>query len=329
MRKIKSLTLSLLLLALPARLAPPAHAQQQAVDDDEVVRISSDLVVLDALVLNKKTGQPMGGLGPADFELYEDGVRQQITYFGQSELPLSVMLLLDVSGSVRPILQTVGEGALDALRELRPHDEVAVMAFGTNSRLLQGFTRDRRLAAEKIREASGADLGSGTFYEEALATAAAHMNEAINPASRRIILVVTDNVGVRGLGSAGKRAREEIAESGAVVYGLVVRAAIGKVFNVMTLGLLHPLDAFVEQTGGELVGADKKEVERRLALLVSHLRARYNLGYKPSNTNEDGRARTIRLQLTRAASEAAKRRGEKPHVRTRQSYYFRRRPASG
>lgn len=314
-------------LCLTLLLCPAPHAQEprpREAGDEEVIRVSSDLVVLDALVLDKKTGRPVGGLKAEDFELFEDGVRQELGYFGQSELPLSIMLLVDVSGSVRPIIRRVSEGALDALGQLRPEDEVAVMAFATGTRLVQKFTRDHRLVAAKLREASEVgDIGSGTFYEEALLAAAAQMSGAANPASRRVVIVVTDNVGTPAAGDLGKQARAELAESGSVVYGLVVRAAFGKVFNFMTLGLLRPLNSFVDETGGQLVGADKKEVTEKLSGVIAHLRARYNLGYRPSNTREDGRPRAVKLQLTRAAAEAASRRKEKPHVRTRQSYYYR------
>src|SRR5919108_369295 len=99
MKRVKRIALLASLLT-PLLCPPPTAAwQRQAAGDEEVVRVSSDLVVLDALVLDKKKGRPIGGLGREDFELYEDGVRQEISYFGQSELPLSIMFLLDVSGS--------------------------------------------------------------------------------------------------------------------------------------------------------------------------------------------------------------------------------------
>src|SRR5215510_10839106 len=66
----------------------------------ESIRLNTDLVVIDAQALDRKTGRIINGLKAADFELYEDGVRQEITHFSQDGLTLSVILLMDLSGSV-------------------------------------------------------------------------------------------------------------------------------------------------------------------------------------------------------------------------------------
>ncbi|HMB28095.1 MAG TPA: hypothetical protein VKS99_08300, partial [Blastocatellia bacterium] len=66
----------------------------------ESIRLSTDLVVIDAQALDRKTGRIINGLKAADFELYEDGVKQEITHFSQDGLTLSVILLMDLSGSV-------------------------------------------------------------------------------------------------------------------------------------------------------------------------------------------------------------------------------------
>jgi VWFA-related protein len=318
---MKPAALLMLSLALVVLFAAPRAAAAQEVTPDEVIKVNTDLVVLDAQVISRKNKRIVGELRREDFELYEDGARREISYFSRDELPLSVMLLLDVSGSVRPIIERVGEGAQDAMGRLSLGDEVAVMAFATEPKLVQGFTRDRRLVADKIKEASREySIGSGTLLTEALYEAAREMQNSTNPASRRVVIVVTDNVAFLGEDDAVRRTRNELLESGTVVYGLVVRAAFGKVFNVMTLGKVNPVEQFSEQTGGEVLGADKKEVDEKLGEMFARLRSRYSLGFKPANTQEDGRLRRLKLQL---APEAAKRNG-KVIVVTKQGYYFRR-----
>ena len=309
-------------LALTALLLAPARAAAQEPAADEVIKVNTDLVVLDAQVISKKTKRPVGDLRREDFELYEDGARREIGYFGRDELPLSVLLLLDVSRSVRPIIERVGEGALGAMERLKPEDEVAVMAFATSPKLVQGFTKDRRLTAEKIKEASREEsLGRGTFLTEALFEAAREVPNATNPASRRVVVVVTDNVALLGGDDAVRRTKTELLESGAVVYGLVVRAAFGKIFDVVTFGKVNPVEQFSGETGGEVMGADKKEVDAKLGEMFARLRTRYSLGFKPASTKEDGTLHRLKLQLT---PEAAKRIG-KVIVVTRQGYYYRQR----
>src|SRR5207244_5944811 len=118
---------------------------------------------------DKKSKSIIGYLGKYYFDIIDGGVRQQISYFSRDELPLSVMLLLDVSGSVRPILHQIRDGALNALARFKPEDQVAVMPFANTSRLAQDFTNDRQLVSHKIEEATASDaLGRGTFLGPAL-----------------------------------------------------------------------------------------------------------------------------------------------------------------
>jgi len=100
-----------------------------------------------------------------------------------------------------------------------------------------------------------------------------------------------------------------------------VQAAFGKFFKVMSLGQLSKgVNDFVERTGGEIVGADKKEVDTRLGVIIDHLRARYQLGFRPVNVTDDGKFRPVEIKIL-----AAKSRKEKPVVLTRRGYYLRRR----
>jgi VWFA-related protein len=317
-RLIEHVSLLVVGLAVILSFGRPCLAQQPATD--EVVRINTDLVVLDALVIAKKTGHPVRDLKKSDFELYVDSVKQEISYFSQDELPLSVLLLLDVSNSVVPIIEEISESARNALEKLKSEDEVAVMAFALRAKLTQGFTKDRQLVSDKIVEASRTDsIGRGTFFNDALRAAATEMNNASNPVSRRVIIVVTDNVSSQF--GTDKHLTVDLLEAGIVVYGLIVRAGIAKVMNVLTVGALHGVDPYSEATGGEVMGAKKKEVDARLTEVIGHLRARYSLGFKPANTTEDAVLRRIKLQIPAAT---LKQRG-KLIVRTRKGYYLRRR----
>jgi hypothetical protein len=116
--------------------------------DGENVRLAVDLVVLDAQVIQQKTGRVAGNLNKEDFLVAEDGVRQQITHFSQDTLPLSVILLIDRGGCLDPFSAKVRHATLEALQRLRPQDEVALMSFANTTELIEGFGRgkDRILA---------------------------------------------------------------------------------------------------------------------------------------------------------------------------------------
>src|SRR6266571_3635305 len=79
-----------------------------ASDATPVFRTTSELVLLDAQVVHKKTRTTTGSLQKKDFQVYEDGVLQDIQFFGRDQLPLSIVLLFDLTDSVRPVLKQLG-----------------------------------------------------------------------------------------------------------------------------------------------------------------------------------------------------------------------------
>src|SRR5207247_3630303 len=89
------------------------------------------------------------------FEIYDDGVRQRIEQFSQDKLPLSVVLLLDASGSMWTVLDRLRASALAALQTLKPEDEVAVVVTANETLLVQGLTTDQFRVSETLK---GLDL---------------------------------------------------------------------------------------------------------------------------------------------------------------------------
>jgi VWFA-related protein len=324
-------------LCLCVSVAKPCRNPQAAQDPTkreiiltESIRLSTDLVVIDAQTLDRKTGRIINGLKAADFELYEDGVRQEITHFSQDGLALSVILLMDLSGSVSPVLKEIQSGALLALERLKENDEVAVIAFSSDTQLVQDFTLDRKLIVEKIGHIDKTPvIGQGTSLFEGLRDAAVHMNKASNPMSRRAIIAVTDNVAweYHFSGLSEKEVADKIFESGSMVCGLVVEGAMTRIEKIFNWNRPGPdiyrrrmtVDPFAAQTGGEVIKSDKTEVNARLALLIDHLRTRYSLGFISKKEQSDGSFRRISLALT---PEARKRLGDIV-IRTKQGYYAR------
>jgi VWFA-related protein len=326
----KSLPLLALLVTALAPVCSAQNPSRQEIILPERIKLSTDLVVIDVQALNRKTGDVVTGLNAVDFELYEDGVKQEITHFSQDRIALSVILLMDLSGSVSPVLKEIQSGALLALERLKENDEVAVIAFSSDTQLVQDFTPDRKLIVEKIGHIDKTPvIGQGTSLFEGLRNAAVHMNKASNGASRRVIIAVTDNVAweYHFSGLSEKEVAEMVFESGSMVCGLVVEGAMTrteKIFNWNrpTNDIYRrrmSVDPFATQTGGEVIKSDKTEVNARLALLIDHLRSRYSLGFSPKKEQADGSFRRISLALT---SEAQKRLGDVV-IRTKQGYYAR------
>ena len=208
--------------------------------EEGLYRVTTRLVMVDAQVLDKKTGHAIPTLKAGDFQIYEDKTPQQIRAFSQDELPLSVVLLFDLTDSVRPVLKPLARGALAALEHLKPQDEIAVMTYSASAQLLQDFTTDRALAVNAIRNASKMESGEAAFFNEGIYQAAARLAK-VNPLRRRVIIWLTDDIPNfpseeirarygRSLGKnklhSENEAIEELVRTGTVVCTLLERSRI-------------------------------------------------------------------------------------------------------
>ena len=312
---VLSVTASALLLS-----SSQSRAQDQ---QEQPLKLSTQLVVADVQVLNKKTGVPVRGLTERDFLVYEDGVKQPLTHFSQDSLPLSIVLLLDVSGSVVPVITPVRDSGLRALKELKPGDEVAVMAFGVWTSVLQEFTKDRQLVAERVGaiERMGPWIREGTYIDEAIYESAKHFAKASIPDSRRIIIIITDNFSTQppSLGHSEAESMQQLHAASASVCGLVVgdfNAAV-KEHKKKNVLIKDSIGGYINETGGILSQVDKDDVTVKLARLIERLRSRYSLGYTPINEKRDGKFRNIKVKLL---PNAERREGEMTII-ARKGYY--------
>lgn len=338
---MKRLALALLVLPLafvtpttpaPARQSRPRVVRPKAETpprgEEEVVKTDVDLVVLDALVLQKKTGRVVGNLRREDFALTEDGVAQQITHFSQNTLPLSVLLLVDRGGCLDPFGEQVRRAANEAVSRLKPSDEVAVMTYHDTAELVEGFTRDRELIAEALARVPDHNEEAGHCLDRAFYEAAQYMVRAGNPVGRRVIVVltaVTSSFDCPG-GASAAEAKREVYESGSVVCGIIPRSAgqrvesglmrtmtgMGNVFKLPSLRV----NDLADETGGEVLDDKPEHLDRAFDTLFEHLRTRYQMAFVPTNRKHDGTTRKLRLKISPAAERAQ----GKLAVKTRRSY---------
>jgi VWFA-related protein len=329
------------LVLLVAGLHASAQDQPQG---QGVYRVNVRLVTVDAQVLEKKTGHAVRGLKARDFEIYEDKVAQQVTSFSQDELPLSVVLLVDLTDSVRPVLKPLAQGALQALQHLKPADEVAVMTYAATTELLQDFTTDRGLAATAIGKASRMQSGEAAFFNEGVYQAAAHLQKSPNRLSRRVIIWLTDDIPNfpseevkarygRSLGKAKlhteKEALEELLRTGTVVCTLLERSQISesefslrmsKAAETMLNSNLYPpgdVYKYAKKTGGQVVESSHSRIDQRLAALIDDIRLRYSIGYHPPGHKPKGKFCPVEVKL----SPEAKKAHADAIVEARQGYY--------
>ena len=316
------------LLCSPRGALPLIQKQSDAAD---TIKLRTDLVLLEAEVLSKKTGQALEGLRKEDFILYENGVKQRITHFSQDKLPLSVVILLDVSGSVWPYIKELREAALEALDQLKPGDEVALMVFAGSSRLVLKFTKDKRLIATNIGAVGGKELEGGTNPNEAVYQAATYLRGASSSDNRRVIVAITDDISTVRLPTphTEQETAHELLESGGVVCGLffdsIYRTRRDMQFDplVPPASLINAaqdiVKSHVARTGGISGEVDKENVTAKFTQLIQRLRTRYSLGYVSSNEKLDGKFRRTRVTV----SPDIEKKEKGIAVITRRGYYAR------
>jgi VWFA-related protein len=276
------------------------------------------LVHLDAEV-TAPDGRILTGFTKPDFRVFDEGKEQPIVHFSAGEDPLDLILLFDISGSMRPKVQEVAAAAKEGVQELRQGDRVSVMVFNSRSTVLSPFTEDLEAVQRTIQQdVLNTRFGGATFIQSAAQAAAVRFRSESRTERRRAVLVITDNY--------GQRTRNEMTvvreywEADALLTGLIVRSAaiqtlntVAVIMNPARLALQVGVKGIAEKTGGDFIrgedaGASFQEAMRRI-------RTRYSL-YYPLPDVKPGARRTIRVELTPAAAKLH----PKSRVRARTGY---------
>ena len=299
--------LALLSLFLSSVAYSAAFAQSDT--DQQRVTVRTELVNVNVMAREKKTGRIISSLAIEDFNLYEDGVQQMISYFSQDPLPLSILLLVDRAGCINAFNDEVRAATIKAFGNLKPEDEVGVMTFSSKVHLTQPFTRDRQLLADQIIAVEQQHHTEQHFFNAAIYQAATYMRKAANPGGRRVILVLTGlEASIDFSRTSQKEALEALLESGAAVSGVLVKTIGGRIEQGIrgkpTSILRHiglragSLKVFVTETGGELIGSAPDKIEDSLTGVMSNIASSYSLAYLPTNSTRDGKRRRIGVQLS-------------------------------
>ena len=296
----------LLLRVLPlfsALLLPfPVIAQ----DDDDVVRVTTDLVVLNVTVTNK-AGAYVPALQLSDFKVYEDGKEIPEKYllsFSVQEAPFASVVLLDTSTSMESRLSLGRSAAIRFLDGLRPEDVAAVYRFDSKVEQVQPFTGGRDLApmAFAIRA-----KGMTTLYD-AIVEAAKSLAE--REETRKAIIVLSDGMDTFSKASSEK-ALETALAVGANIYAVDMSAPAGGPRNQQSAMVLRK---FADKTGGRFVATPGGPALRdAFASIAEELGHQYTIAYRPPNELRDGKWRTLEVKLSR----------EDLVVRTRKGYRAR------
>lgn len=286
-RRLKTLTT----LVIAILLCPALLRSQQ---DDDVVRVNTDLVVLNVTVTDK-AGQYVPGLRLSDFTLFEDGREvspQLVSSFSVHESPFASVVLLDTSGSMESRLSLARSAAIRFLDRLREEDVAAVYRFDSKVEEVQEFSSGRDLAPM----AYGVKANGMTTLNDAIVDAAKAL--APRPEKRKAIIVLSD-----GLDTYSKASSEKAVESalavGASIYAVDMSATEGGSFRNQQSAAV--LKSFAEKSGGRFVATPGGPALRdAFASIADELGHQYTIAYRPLNQVRDGKWHKLDVKTSRS-----------------------------
>ncbi len=272
-----------------------------------------DEVLLHASVVDEKQ-HIVTNLDRGAFTVFEDGKQQSIISFHNEDIPVSMGIIIDNSGSMREKRAKVNQAVLNLVRASNPRDEVFIVNFNDEYYLDQDFTNDLLKLKEALEKI---DARGGTALYDAVVASADHLKRNAR-LEKKVLFVVTDGEDNASNGNLEQAVKQLQEENGPSVY------AIGILGDEE-----HPkrakraLEIIAQRTGGIAFFPKTLDEVDEISRTVAHdIRTQYTIGYKPTNPRGAGGFRTVRIE--------AKAKGHsKMVVRTKSGYYAGVQPAAG
>jgi len=291
----------------PVQLAPPSQEGDIPLFTSDTQRVMLHVSVLD------KNSKLITNVPESAFKVYENGIEQKIRLFRREDVPVSMGIIIDNSGSMRDKRTKVAAAALALVKESNPQDEVFIFNFNDDVYLDQPFTNDIKKLEEALDKF---DTRGGTAMRNAVSLGIDYVKEK-GKKEKKVLLVITDG---------------NDTDSNETTLEQLVRKAQHSEVLIYSIGLLsaeeprearaakRALKALAESSGGlDYYPKDLSEVEQETPEIAHEIRNQYLLEYSPTNQVLDGSFRAIKVTVNGFG---------KPTVRTRNGYYASAAPAA-
>jgi VWFA-related protein len=311
-------------LALGAALLAQTPPQTKPPDELPSITVDVDVVSILASVRDKR-GALIPNLQKDDFTVLEEGKAQTIKYFTrETDLPLTIGLLVDVSGSQRNLIDIERNAASQFFSQvLRQKDEAFLIMFGEEAELLQDYTNSARLLNQglnQLRVSSGvggimpgpvptSGQPRGTVLYDAIYLAASEKLKG--EVGRKVIVVITDGVD-QGSRLTRNDAIEAAQKADAVIYSIDYYdpSAYGRFMTFGGNGGEAELRKMSDETGGHVYKVDRSHtLDQVFRELQEEMRSQYSIGYTPTNDVKDGSYRRLDIKLANKDLKAQARKG--------------------
>lgn len=294
---------------------PVAPAAETTADEGEVLKIETNLITIPVSVFDKY-GLYIPGLRQSDFKIYEDGVEQEIAYFGTTDKPFTVALVLDVSPSTAYRIEEIRRSAIAFVDQLQPQDSVIVIDFDHSVRVRTKATRDRMAIYKAINKA---DFGDGTSLYNAVDEALRKQFATIE--GRKAVVLFTDGVDTTSRKNSYDSTLNFAEESDALIFPIYYNTYLdnrrrpptrwpdifgppvilsGVSAEDYALGRRY-LEELADATGGRVFRPEATPGGLTAAFegIAEELRRQYNIGYIPTKEGRPGQRKQIKVRVYR------------------------------
>jgi Ca-activated chloride channel family protein len=272
---------------------------------DTSIKVGLDVVLVPVSVTDDQY-RPIEGLNAGNFQIWEDKVEQHIQYFSAEDTPVSIGLLLDISGSMRSAFNAARSATINFLKTSNAEDEYFLVEFSDSPKIAQNFTTDVN-KLERMVAVLGAQ--GYTAFLDAVYLALDNIRFGVQP--RKALVMITDGEDNHSRYTLNN-VKDVLKESDAQLYAVDIgyHAAKGHSFGRIVL------DELTELSGGRVLSLKSMDdLDDLCAQISRELKSQYVLGFVSTNRNADGKWRKLRVKVNPPAG------APRMNVRAKAGYY--------
>ncbi len=293
----------------------------QDTEPDETIKVNTEFVSVPVIVTDRE-GHYIPGLKESDFGILQDGIEQPIEFFGSTDEPLTIALLIDTSHSTRPVLDDIKDAARSLIKLLSPQDQAMIVCFDRGTHILSPLTHDQEKLRKAIKDAEIPDAIGTTLRDAVFETV---FTSFAGLTGRKAIILLTDG---RDGGShiSGRNLLIRLQETDTLIYSVQFltdeKLRIERMLKTGTIprprrvfkgdpndrstknaelearakGFLQDL-AMV--SAGRSYVTQSGKLKNTFELIVDELRRQYRLGFYAPESNDNNAIHEVRVRIAR------------------------------
>lgn len=272
----------------PVGPAPPLAQQTQKLKKGEALKIQTEMTLVGATVTDP-LGRIVTGLEREDFRVFEDGAEQEVTWFSSQDVPVSIGVIFDMSGSMSDKIDRSRQAAVQFFRTANPQDEFFLVNFNNRAQLISQFTASVDDLQNRLNDTAARGM---TALYDGVYLGLSQMKGAHN--TKKALLILSDG-GDNHSRYSESEVRRYVQEADVQIYAIGLFNSDSTPEERAGPSLLYDL---TEMTGGRVFTVKNVNELPDIATKISmELRDQYVLGYVPSHRDHDGKWRKIKVKL--------------------------------